>query len=94
LAKLDALCKSLQGDTTAAFRKLGELKDLLEDAKARQGREDSELMNKLRAIEADAARLERELKDVDDQLNDLKRQRGESKKLLDDIKANPDKFTP
>lgn len=51
-------------------------------------------MNKIKAIEADAARLERELKDVDDQLNDLKRQRGESKNLLDAIKANPDKFTP
>jgi hypothetical protein len=24
----------------------------------------------------------------------LKKRRGESKKLLDDIKANPDKFTP
>ena len=67
---------------------------MLEDAKARQGREDPELMNKLRGIEADAVRLERELRDADDSLNDLRRKRGESKKLLDDIKANPDKFTP
>ena len=38
LAQLDAVCQSLQGDTAAAFRKLEELKDLLEDAKAKQGR--------------------------------------------------------
>jgi predicted nucleic acid-binding Zn-ribbon protein len=88
------MCNSLQGDTAAAFRKLEELKDLLEDAKAKQGREDPELMNKLRAVEAEAVRLERELREADDNLNDLRRKRGESKKLLDDILANPDKFTP
>lgn len=39
-------------------------------------------------------RLERELREADEQLNDLKKRRGESKKLLDDVKANPDKFSP
>ena len=38
LAQLDASMDDLMGDTTAAFKKLDELKDLLEDAKANQGR--------------------------------------------------------
>lgn len=51
LARLDALCNALQADSTAAFKKLNLLKSLLEDAKAKQGREDPELMIKLRTIE-------------------------------------------
>jgi len=94
LAQLDALCNSLAGDTTLAFKKLAELKGLLDDAKAKQGRQDPELAKKLRDIESEALRLERELKDADEQLEDLKKRRNESKRLLDDIKANPDKFTP
>jgi peptidoglycan hydrolase CwlO-like protein len=66
----------------------------LDEAKSKQGREDPELAKKLRDIESEALRLERELRDADEQLNDLRKRRGESKKLLDDIKANPDKFTP
>jgi len=51
LAQLDASIDDLMGDTTAAFKKLDELKDLLEDAKANQGRDDPELAIKLKAIE-------------------------------------------
>ena len=94
LARLDASIDDLMGDTTSAFKKLDELKDLLEDAKANQGRQDPELASKLKSIELDALRLEKELKDADNQLNDLRKRRNESKKQLDDIKANPDKFSP
>jgi len=65
LARLDASIDDLMGDTTSAFKKLDELKDLLEDAKANQGRQDPELASKLKSIELDALRLEKELKDAD-----------------------------
>ena len=51
LAQLDASIEDLMGDTTAAFKKLDELKDLIEDAKANQGRGDPELASKIKSIE-------------------------------------------
>jgi chromosome segregation ATPase len=66
LAQLDNIIGELQGDTAAAFRKLEELKDLLQDAKANQGREDPELAAKLKVIESEALRLEKELREADD----------------------------
>lgn len=70
------------------------LKQLLESAKQNQGRDDPELANKLRNIEAEVLRIEKDLKATDDNVNDLRKKRNESKKTLDEIRASPDRFTP
>lgn len=94
LAKLDKGIDDLLMNSEVCFKKLNELKGLLAEAKANQGKDDPELANKLKQIEQDVNRIEKDLKDTDDKINDLRKKRNEAKKLLDDIKANPDKFTP
>ena len=54
------------------FKKLNEYKGLIADAKGREGRDDPELMAKLRDLESEAKSLEREINDVDAKMNDLK----------------------
>ena len=70
-----------------------ELKALLESSKLNQGRDDAELANKLRNIETDVLRIEKDLKAADGNVNDLRKKRNESKKQLDEIRASPDRFT-
>ena len=47
------------------YKKLGEYKNLIADAKSKEGREDPELLAKLRDLDAEAKALEREIGDVD-----------------------------
>ena len=67
---------------------------MIADAKGREGRDDPELMAKLRDLESEAKSLEREINDVDAKMNDLKKKRNDSKRLLDEIKKQPAKYTP
>lgn len=76
------------------YKKLKMYKDLIQDAKGKEGREDPELLAKLRELEGEAKALEREINDVDSKLNDLKKKRNDSKRLLEEIKKQPSKYTP
>lgn len=77
-----------------AFKKLNEYKNLIFNAKANQSKNDPELAGKLKSLETEAKLIEKELIDLDDKNNDLKRKRNDAKKLLDEVNANPNKFTP
>ena len=76
------------------YKKLGEYKNLIAQAKSKEGRDDPELMAKLKELEGEAKGLEREINDLDNKMNDLKKRRNDSKKLLDEIKRSPNKYTP
>lgn len=52
------------------------------------------MVNKLNKLAQEANGISKELKDVDDQYNDLKKKRAEVKALIDDLKRNPEKATP
>ena len=94
LQRLDQNIDDLVGNTENAFRKMTELKSLLESAKQNQGRDDQELASKLRNIEVEILKIEKDLKNTDDNVNDLRKKRNESKKHLDEIRAGPDRFSP
>jgi len=68
------------------YKKLNMYKGLINDAKGKEGREDPELLAKLRDLDAEAKTLEREINDVDAKMNDLKKKRNDSRRLLDEIK--------
>ena len=68
------------------YKKLAEYKNLIADAKSKEGKEDPELLAKLKELEAEAKALEREVNDVENKMNDLKKKRNDSKRLLDEIK--------
>lgn len=76
------------------YKKLGEYKSLIAQAKSKEGRDDPELMAKLKELEGEAKALEREVADLDQKMNDLKKKRNDSKRLLDEIKKQPNKYTP
>jgi chromosome segregation ATPase len=94
MATLEGYIGDLQIDRDDTFKKLNELKALIAEAKASQGREDPELLAKIRDIEAEAKVFEKELIDVDAKIADLKKKRGDAKKLLNEVLANPEKFSP
>jgi seryl-tRNA synthetase len=94
MATLDVHIGDLQIDRDGTFKKLNVLKALIAEAKAAQGREDPELLAKIRDIEADAKVFEKDLGDIDTKIADLKKKRGDAKKLLNEVIANPEKFTP
>jgi len=71
LDRLDATIDDLLVDREGTFKKLNELKNLIADAKARQGKDDPELLGKLKQLDLDARQLEKELKDTDEKINDL-----------------------
>lgn len=76
------------------FKKLSEYKSLITQAKTKEGRDDPELMGKLKELEGEAKALEREIVDLDQKMSDLKKKRNDSKRLLDEIKKQPGKYTP
>jgi peptidoglycan hydrolase CwlO-like protein len=45
-------------------------------------------------MEGDARGIEKEISDIDTKIDDLKRKSTDQEKLLNDIKANPEKFKP
>lgn len=94
MATLDGNLGDLQIDRDGTFKKLNELKALIAEAKASQGREDADLLAKIRDIEAEAKGFEKELADIDAKIADLKKKRGDSKKLLNEVIASPEKFSP
>lgn len=73
---------------------MGEYKGLIAEAKGKEGREDPELLARLKELEAEAKALEREVNDVDNKMNEVKKKRTDSRKLLDEIKRQPSKYTP
>lgn len=73
---------------------LNEYKNRIAKAKNQEGRDDPELLSKLKELESEAKGLERDIGDLEGKINDLKKKRNDSKKLLDDIKRNPQKYNP
>lgn len=94
LAALDESIDDLAQRREDAYRKLAEYKVLIAKGKANQGRDDPELNAKLKTLEAEARAIEKELNDIDARMSELKRKRNDAKNLLDDIKQNPNRFTP
>lgn len=94
LADLDANIDNLEGKLDDAINMLNEYKNKIANAKANEGRDDPELLAKLKELESEAKALERDIGDLEGKINDLKKKRNDSKKLLDDIKKNPHKYNP
>jgi chromosome segregation ATPase len=94
LNKLDDKIDDLKLQREDAFKKLAELKGLIDEAKAKAGKDDPDMIAKLKQLEQEAKVIEKDLKDIDDKIDDLKKKRSDLKKLIDDVKANPNKFTP
>lgn len=91
---LDKFIADLEDRRQKVHDKLDELTDLLNVAEAELGSDNGDLAEKLRALKKEAAGFEKELKELDAKLNDLKRKRGDMRKTLDEVKADPSKYTP
>lgn len=94
LGDLDGNINNLENKLDDVINMLNEYKNKIAKAKTQEGREDPELLGKLKDLESEAKGLEREIGDLEGKINDLKKKRNDSKKLLDDIKKNPSKYNP
>lgn len=78
-----------------AYKKLQIYQKMLDDGKENQGKTDPDLAEKLRALTEEAKNtIEKELKDLADQVADLKKKRSDLQRQQDDVKKSPAKFTP
>jgi len=91
---LDGSINGLENKLDDVIAMLNEYKNRIAKAKNQEGRDDPELLSKLKELESEAKGLERDIGDLEGKINDLKKKRNDSKKLLDDIKRNPQKYNP
>ena len=52
------------------------------------------MLQKLNKLNQEAGEITKDLSDVDQAYNDLKKKRAEVKAVIDDLKRNPDKAVP
>ena len=92
--QLDANISDLNGDTKNAYLKLKELKELIVKAKNHQCNHDHDLAGKLKQIDIDVVKIERDLDGAEGSIADLQKKRSSKKKMLDEMKDNTDNVSP
>ena len=94
IADLDKLIADLEDRRQKVHDKLDELNDLLNEADNELGQDNADFAEKVRNLKKEALNFDKELKELDGKMNDLKRKRGEMRKTLDEVRADPTKYTP